>query len=123
MKTLKLMSGLKFYGGRVELQTLILCIHNAFIDKLTKDLVEEATSRDFKENIVKPPTNAIRTCGISFSVWEKTNADGKASGMYDFTSLMGSDKKILKSFLQNCIKSSPQTQVTLLLNFGRYNKG
>ena len=32
---------------------------------------------------------------MSFNVWEKKNADGKGSGCYDFTSLMGSDKKIL----------------------------
>lgn len=38
---------------------------------------------------------AICNCGVSFSVWEKQNADGKGSGLYDFTSLMGSDKKLL----------------------------
>ena len=30
---------------------------------------------------------------MSFNVWEKKNADGKGSGVHDFTSLMGSDKK------------------------------
>ena len=38
---------------------------------------------------------AIFSCGVSFTVWEKLNADGKGSGLYDFTSLMGADKKIL----------------------------
>jgi hypothetical protein len=32
---------------------------------------------------------------MSFNVWEKRNADGKGSGIHDFTSLMGSDKKQL----------------------------
>lgn len=32
---------------------------------------------------------------MSFNVWEKRNADGKGSGVHDFTSLMGSDKKRL----------------------------
>ena len=27
-----------------------------------------------------------------FDIWEKTNAGGKGSGQYDFTSLLGSDK-------------------------------
>lgn len=37
----------------------------------------------------------VRSCGISFEIWDKTNADGKGSGQYDFTSLLGSDKKKL----------------------------
>lgn len=37
----------------------------------------------------------ISSCGVSFSVWEKTDADSTSSGLYDFTSLMGSDKKLL----------------------------
>ena len=66
--------------------------------------------RDQAENLRKPPSkktsthldslvNAIRSCGISFSVWEKGNADGKGSGLYDFSSLMGSDKKTLLKLL------------------------
>ena len=43
------------------------------------------------ENLVK----AICSCGVSFSVWEKQNADGKGSGLHNFTSLMGPAKKIL----------------------------
>ena len=27
----------------------------------------------------------IRSCGVSFDIWEKTTEDGKASGQYDFT--------------------------------------
>ena len=39
--------------------------------------------------------NTVRSCGISFDVWEKQNADGKGSGMYDYISLLGNDKKKL----------------------------
>ena len=37
----------------------------------------------------------MRSCGVSFDIWEKTNVDGKGSGTYDFTSLVGNDKKQL----------------------------
>lgn len=77
-----------------------------FIDKLTKNLINDAIQWDRKENLSKPPkdrtsqhidelVNAISSCGISFTVWEKRDGDGKSSGVYDFTSLMGSDKKLL----------------------------
>ena len=38
---------------------------------------------------------AINSCGVSFSVWEKRNADGKGSGTCEWTSLMGDDRKTL----------------------------
>lgn len=41
----------------------------------------------------KKKLDPVGSCGISFDIWEKTNADGKGSGQYDFTSLLGSDKK------------------------------
>lgn len=40
-------------------------------------------------------TEVIRSCGVSFNIWEKTNADKKGSGLYDFTSPLGTDKKKL----------------------------
>ena len=75
-------------------------------DVLLNNLVLGAISQDAKDNFNKPPKDritshtdallhAIRSCGVSFSIWEKTNADGSGSGTYDFTSLMGSDKRIL----------------------------
>ena len=73
---------------------------------LTKSLVNEALEWDIKDNNHKCPkdrTNkhvsdlveCIQACSVSFNVWEKRNADGKGSGVHDFTSLMGSDKKRL----------------------------
>lgn len=42
----------------------------------------------------------IRSCDIGFDVWEPKNpADKKGSGTYEFTSLMGNDKKKLLKFL------------------------
>ena len=35
----------------------------------------------------------VRECGISFNVWEKREADRKPTGKYEWTSLMGKDKK------------------------------
>jgi hypothetical protein len=75
-------------------------------DILLNNLVVGAISEDAKDNFNKPPKerttrhrdallHAIRSCGVSFSIWEKTNADGSGSGTYDFTSLMGSDKRKL----------------------------
>ena len=37
----------------------------------------------------------INRCGITFSVWEKRNDEGKCSGTKDWTSLMGDEKKKL----------------------------
>ena len=66
----------------------------------------DAIDWDIKDNIDKAPSQrsdyhlqslvkCISSCGISFNVWEKKDADGKTSGTHDFTSLMGSDKKLL----------------------------
>lgn len=85
------------------------------IDVLTRNLVLEATHWDEKENINKRPkdrTNkhlddliqAITNCGVTFDVWEKTNADGKGSGISDFTSLMGSDKRLLMKTLHDNLR-------------------
>jgi hypothetical protein len=77
---------------------------------LTKSLINEALEWDIKDNTHKAPKDrtskhlsdlikCIQECGVSFNVWEKRNADGKGSGVHDFTSLMGSDKKLLMKHL------------------------
>ena len=55
---------------------------------------------------------AVRSCGVSFDIWEKTNADGKGSGTYDFTSLLGNDKKQLLRELPGKILSVVQTSTS-----------
>lgn len=37
----------------------------------------------------------INSCGVTFSVWEKKDGDGKGTGKVDWTSLMGDEKKKL----------------------------
>jgi hypothetical protein len=48
----------------------------------------------------------IRSCGISFNVWEKAEEDCRG-GLYEFTSLMGSDKRLL-------LKTLPSKLATIL---------
>lgn len=74
------------------------------MDVLIENLVREALAWDLSDNWNKKKSEqtnthltelkeTIRSCGISFDIWEKRNADGKGSGQYDFTSLLGCDKK------------------------------
>ena len=75
------------------------------LDVLIENLIGDALECDQKENKRKKGqqknthlTNLqtpIRSCGISFDIWEKTNTDGKGFGQYDFTRLLDSDKKKL----------------------------
>ena len=80
------------------------------LDILTNSLIKEAVEWDVKDNTTKAPKDrtskhlsdvvkCIQECGVSFNVWEKRNADGKGSGVHDYTSLMGSDKKLLMKHL------------------------
>jgi hypothetical protein len=106
--------------------TLLCIIHCSCIsDKLTKNLIEAALEWDKKDNLNKAPSKrsnqhmedlleAIRSCGLSFQVWEKTNGGG--SGMYDFTSLMGSAKKLLLKKLPDKLKGviMPDTEEAVI---------
>ena len=85
------------------------------LDVLTKSLIDQALEWDIKNNLPRAPkdrsnhhlmdlVNSVNECGVSFNVWEKKNADGKGSGIYDFTSLMGSDKKLLLKHLPEKLK-------------------
>ena len=82
------------------------------LDVLIENLVRDALDWDRRENWDKRKGQqkkehlnnlqaTVRSCGVSFDIWEKTNADGKGSGIYDFTSLLGSDKKKLLKELPN----------------------
>ena len=81
---------------------LLLRIMDVLINNLVKEAVEWDKKENFnrrkadqKDSHIKKIQSTIRSCGISFDIWEKTNADGKGSGQYDFTSLLGTDKKKL----------------------------
>ena len=87
------------------------------VDKLTKNLVINAIENDRRENLNKRPMDrsnknldalikCIRSCGISFNVWDKAEEDCRG-GLYEFTSLMGSDKRLL-------LKTLPSKLATIL---------
>lgn len=107
----------------------IYCIEFLFLcaDVLTDNLVREAITWDHKDNLNKPPRlktskhldcliAAINDCGVCFSVWEKKNADGGGSGMHQFTSLMGSAKKLLLKNLPSKLPGiiKPETSETVI---------
>ena len=46
----------------------------------------------------------IRSCGITFNVWEKVDGDGRG-GSVEFTSLMGADKRLLLKELPKKLSS------------------
>jgi len=77
-------------------------------DILTANLITEVIEWDIEEYLenkknkdahLNKLVSSIRSCGVSFSVWKKKNADGKESNVHDWTSLMGNDKKILLNHL------------------------
>jgi hypothetical protein len=102
-------------------------LQNFNVDKLTRNLIMDTIEWDKKDNLDKPPIQrqnkhqddllkAIRSCGVTFNIWGKQNADGKGSGLYDFTSLMGSDKKLLLKTLPNKLATiiKPETSETVI---------
>ena len=77
------------------------------MDILIENLVHEALRWDEEDNWKRRKCeqknihldhlkDIFRWCGLSFDIWVKINADSKGSGQYDFTSLLGPDKKKLQ---------------------------
>ena len=73
-------------------------------DRLTKNLITDLMERDSNVDINKGRgekkrfyidflVSTINKIDIPFSLWERKNADGKGSGAYEWTSLVGSDQK------------------------------
>lgn len=102
----------------------IHCSELSYPDILLNNLVTGAIRADAKENINKPPKQrtckhieallgAVRSCGVSFSIWEKKNADGKGSGTYESTSLMGSDKKLLLKLLPQKLQADHVVEASI----------
>ena len=84
--------------------------------------MKAAIDWDHADNLNKPPlqrknihleslVSAFRNCGVCFNVWEKKNADGSRSGTHDFTSLMGSDKKLLLKYLPEKLEGVVETTI------------
>ena len=93
------------------------------VDVLLNNLLEDVLQWDKKDDLNKKRGEkkgvhrerlqaAVRSCGVSFDIWEKTNADGKGSGTYDFTSLLGNDKKQLLREFPGKILSVVQTSTS-----------
>ena len=108
-------------------------------DKLLQNIIDEVLERDAVEDFDKPRgqpkgiyltrlVKAINDLGISFSVWNKKNADGSESQVKEFTSLLGSQKKKLLSGLPSNLQEFlyPNTSATvkqLWVDFGHlYDK-
>ena len=75
-------------------------------DVLLKNVIDEAVEHDaigdFQKNRgqrkgihLDKVVKSINDIGISFSIWNKKNADGSESNLKEFTSLLGSQKKKL----------------------------
>ena len=68
-----------------------------------------------REENLKRLVDDIRSCGVSSSVWEKRNADSKGSGMWDWTSLFGDDrKKLLRELSKKVRAIQPDTAQTVV---------
>lgn len=74
-----------------------MLLTNLLEEVLEWDKTEDARKkRGEKKGIHRDKLQSvIRSCGVSFDIWEKSNADGKGSGSFDFTSLLGNDKEQL----------------------------
>ena len=101
-----------------------------FTDVLLSNIIEDAMEWDDKDDFGKKKgepkglhlrklTQLINSCGVTFSIWKKRDADGKGMGKMDWTSLMGDEKKkLLRMFptkLENCMDTiHPDTAVTVI---------
>ena len=74
---------------------------NGMTKKISYSEKETSVQRKHLNSLIE----AIDSCGVSFSVWEKRNADGKGSGTCDWTNLMGDDRNILLRELPKMMES------------------
>lgn len=105
-------------------------------DRLTENLIIEIMEKDGKQDQnqirneekganLKQFIKTVNELGITFSTWEKKNAVRKGSGSYDWTSLVGSDKKKLmkllparlQGYLDILFPETKQTVITLWEDF------
>lgn len=85
---------------------LLLRITDRILQNVIDEVLERDAIDDFQKARGQPKgvfiaklITSINDLGISFSIWNKKNADGSESQIKDFTSLLGSQKKkLLKGF-------------------------
>ena len=93
---------------------LLLRVTDILLSNLIEDAMELDDKKDFLKKKGEPKgvclqklTHLINSCGVTFSVWEKRDGDGKGIGKMDWTSLMGAEKKLLHT-LPNKLQSSTE---------------
>ena len=82
---------------------LLLRVTDVLINNLIDDFLEMDKKEDLSKKKSDPTRGAhlqqfiktVSSCGVSVNVWQQKNADGKGSGTYEFTSLLGNDRKKL----------------------------
>ena len=115
----------------VVLDELHLLLH--VVDVLIENLVMDVLEWDKRDDLntkrgvergvhLEKLKVRIRSCGVSFDIWKKRDADGKGAGKYDFTSLLGTDKKKLLKELPSKLSEAVQpdtseTVATVWQNF------
>ena len=80
---------------------LLLRIGDVLVRNLIFEVVtaarQQRRSPQFLLSSLRQVEAAAAACGITFKIWEVKDQDGKGSGKYDSTSLMGTDmKKMLR---------------------------
>ena len=108
------------------MQMLQLFYITLFLDILERNIILTAIRRDLCEdknkksnepkglhlqNVVK----SINSCGVTFSVWEKLDGNGKKTSKHEWTSLRGDEKKKLLRTLPSKFDEilKPETCVTV----------
>ena len=99
---------------------LMLRVTDVLTDNLIREVMERdrrnGSSKALKGEFLNKLVKAIQDCGISFSVWERSDGDGRGNGKYDWTSLMGADKKKMLSNLPDKLQEilHPDTADTVI---------
>lgn len=89
---------------------LLLRVTDVLTWNIMDEMIEWENEDSHKNKVANPPpigqhlqkaVQEINVCGISFQVWEKKKCRWRRLGnhMYDWTSLMGNEKKILPKLL------------------------
>ena len=103
------------------------------LDVLERNIINDAIARDVKDNLNRAPSerknhhvqnvvDAINACGVSFCVWQKKDANGKLSGIYEWTSLVGNEKKkVLPIFQHNFQIFLKNMFLEQFLKYGRFS--
>jgi hypothetical protein len=70
---------------------------NILLTAIRRDLCEDKSkkAKEPRGLHLKNTVKVINSCGVTFSVWEKLDGNGKKTSKYEWTSLVGDEKKKL----------------------------